>query len=56
MDIINRIKYFLITVLSGDMPVVLNMNISSPPQYENPLFYTPTTTAPMLISGNNLYI
>jgi hypothetical protein len=41
MNIINKIRYFIIESLAGDMPIVMNMNICRPDGFVGNLLYIP---------------
>ena len=53
---IENIKYSLIEMLSGDMPIVLNMIINRPIDFKGALVHFPCPEKPGLFSKNYLKV
>lgn len=49
-----RIRYFIIEMLAGDMPVVINMTITRPNRFKGALVYFPDPKLPGIFTKNTL--
>jgi len=54
MRYLEKLRYFLIKLLAGDIPVVLNMTIHRPAGFSGNLAYFPNPKAPGFFSYNKL--
>lgn len=55
MTIINRIRFAIIEMLAGDIPVVLNMNIVTPHGADVVIVQFPDSKKPGLFCNNRIY-
>jgi len=53
--VIRALRYLLIKLLAGDMPVVMNMAYFRPAGFKGDLYHFPRKDLPGLFTGNEMY-